>query len=93
MIDFIFEELKQAGAVRSGVDFSKNWLGMEGSYWRGLRAKNRQPSLRAVVRCAKKLKFVADNLNASENPKMVAAQVVLRRLADNCMGQILRDEI
>ena len=93
MIELVFEELRQVGAVHSGVDFSKNWLGMEGSYWRGLRAKHREPSLKAIARCAVKLKAVADNLNACENPKMVAAQGRLRRLADGCVGQILREGI
>jgi hypothetical protein len=93
MIDLIFEELKHVGAVRSGVDFSKEWLGMEGSYWRGLRAKHREPSLKAIARCAVKLKGVADSLSVCENPKMEAAQARLRHLADGCVGQILRDGI
>lgn len=90
MIDLIFEELKHVGAVHSGVDFSKEWLGMEGSYWRGLRAKHREPSLKAIARCAVKLKGVADNLSTRENPKMEGVQARLRKMADGCMGLILR---
>ena len=93
MIEKIFEELKQAGAIRSGTDFSQNWLGMEGSYWRGLRAKHREPSLKAIVRCAMKLRAAADDLSAIENPQIVRLQARLRGLADGCVGQILRDGI
>ena len=93
MIEKIFEELKQAGAIRSGTDFSENWLGMEGSYWRKLRCKHREPSLRAIVRCAVNLRAAADKLDASENPQMVVTQERLRRLADGCVGQIFQDGI
>ena len=47
MIESIFEELKGIGAVTSGTDFSEEWLGMEGSYFRGLRARQRDPSAKA----------------------------------------------
>jgi hypothetical protein len=92
MIELIFEELRETGAIRSGVDFSQNWLGMERSYWRGLRAKRREPSLKAIARCAVKLRAVADDLKASESPQMAATQARLRRLADDCVGQIFQDE-
>ena len=93
MIELIFEELRETGAIRSGVDFSQNWLGMEGSYWRGLRAKRREPSLKAIARCAVKLRAVADDLSTIENPQIAATQARLRRLADGCVGQIFQDGI
>ncbi len=90
MIDTIFEELKRFGAVRSGADFSRNWLGMEDSYWRGLRAKRREPSLKAIARCASKLNVVADNLQVSAAPSIEGAQLRLRDLAAGCVADILR---
>ena len=90
MINLIFEELKSFGAVRSGADFSRNWLGMEDSYWRGLRAKRREPSLKAIARCASKLNVVADDLQASSKPSVRAAQLRLRDLAAGCVADILR---
>jgi hypothetical protein len=92
MIEITFKELKQAGIIRSGTDFSKNWLGMEGSYWRGCQTKNREPSVKAIARCAVKLRTIADKLSTDENPKIIAFRTKLRKLADGCVEQMLQGE-
>ncbi len=49
MIEEIFEQLKDLGAVSSTDDFSTQWLGRERSYMRCLRAKQRDPSAQVLA--------------------------------------------
>lgn len=89
MIETIYEELKAIGAVRSSNDFSKQWLGMEKSYLRCLRAKSRQPSAKALANCASRLKRTVAVLSASDKKPSASLCHRLSRLADGCVSTLL----
>lgn len=89
MIESIFEELKGIGAVTSGTDFSEEWLGMEGSYFRGLRARQRDASAKALATCAVRLKKRARMLEVSTHPQVQAAAGKYGRLAEACVDALL----
>lgn len=89
MIESIFEELKGIGAVNSGTDFSQEWLGMEGSYFRGLRAKQRGPSAKALATCAVRLKSRARLLSASTMPQVRIVASKYDEIAESCVEALL----
>jgi hypothetical protein len=49
LIEFIFDELRLIGAVKSSDNFSMHWLGRERSYMRSLREKRREPSAQVLA--------------------------------------------
>ena len=89
MIEVIYNELRQNGVVGSSNEFSKEWLGMEKSYLRCLRAKQRQPSTKAIAACAARLKHLSNTLSSSNKPKLSAAGATFDKLADKCIEEIL----
>ena len=89
MIEAIYEELKLLGAVTSRTDFSEEWLGMEGSYFRGRRVKERSPSPRALAACAVKLRKRASILQDSAYPQARVAATRYHLLADQCLDGLL----
>lgn len=89
MIESIFEELKGIGAVTSSTDFSEEWLGMERSYFRGLRAKRRDPSAKALATCAARLKRHAVTLQSSSLPQVREWANGYNRLAEECVAELL----
>jgi hypothetical protein len=90
MIDLVFEELKSSGFVKSGNEFSREWLGMEESYMRVLRAKKRQPSAKVLARCANRLKQTGDALSSSAINQVLSKGQKCHVLADLCVKEILR---
>lgn len=90
MIEDVFEELKANGLVRSGNQFSREWLGMEESYMRGLRTKQRQPSAKVLARCARRLKETGDALRNSAMNEVVSKAEKCRVLADLCVRELIR---
>lgn len=93
MIDDVFNELKQLGAVHSCTDFSRDWLGMEDSYMRGLRNKHRQPSAKVMARCAVKLRHASTALNQSSTPQVKAVGRKLQQMAESCIDELLNASI
>lgn len=89
MIEAIYEELKKLGAVTSRTDFSEEWLGMEGSYFRGRRVKERSPSPRALATCAVKLRKRASILQDSAYPQARVVATRYHLLADRCLDGLL----
>jgi hypothetical protein len=92
-IEQVFVELKDAGQVRSTDDFSREWLGMEDSYLRCIRAKDRSPSPRALINCAVKLKRTGDALKSSSIAEVKAKGERMRTLARDCVGQVFGDDL
>ena len=88
-IEDVYGELKQLELVESSVDFSENWLGMEGGYFRCLKAKGRQPSARVLAKCAVNLQRMADAFSTSTIAQTGAKGAVMRSLADSCWDQIV----
>lgn len=93
MIEQVFFELRATGQVVTTDDFSREWLGMEDSYLRCIRAKDRNPSARALINCAIKLKRTGDALSASEVADVKAQGTRLRTLALHCMSQLFGDDL
>jgi hypothetical protein len=89
MIETIYEELKKIGVVNSSNQFSREWLGMEKSYMRCLRAKQRQPSARAMSKCAARLKHHGTALAAHQRSKTAQIGKKLNHLADCCINEII----
>jgi hypothetical protein len=85
MIETIYEELRKLGAVRSRTDFSEEWLGMEGSYFRG----RRDASSRALATCAARLRRRASALQTSTMPQVRERSEQYLALADSCLDELL----
>ncbi len=90
MIETIYEELKRLGAVRNCDQFSSDWLGMEKSYLRVLRAKGREPSAKAIARCASRLKRDSQHLISIDKRGYKSAAQRLDQLADRCIAEMLQ---
>lgn len=90
MIETIYEELKRLGAVKTYDEFSCKWLGMERSYMRTMRAKRREPSAKAIARCAARLKNDSKRLLEIDRSGYRNAAARLETLADRCIDEMLR---
>jgi hypothetical protein len=90
MIETVYEELKRLGAVSSCDQFSSEWLGMEKSYMRVLRAKGREPSAKAVARCASRLKQDSRRLISMDKNGYRTAARRLDQLAEHCIAEMLQ---
>lgn len=89
MIEAIYEELKTLGAVNSRTRFSEDWLGMEGSYFRGRRTKDLPKSPRALATCAARLKGKSQLLQISSLPEVRRIAQRMDRLAQRCVDELL----
>ena len=88
MIDDVYHELCRMGLVSNSSDFSTVWLGRQESYYRGLRSKQRQPSIHVLVSCACRLRGAGDDLLAHGDHQHRASGRKLKRLAHSCLDQI-----
>ena len=86
MIEEIFEQLKDLGAVSSTDDFSTKWLGRERSYMRCLRAKQRDLSAQVLATCAVRLLRTADSVGTT---MPWSRRDSLRSLANTCLQALL----
>jgi len=86
MIEEIFEQLRDLGAVSSTDEFSMRWLGRERSYMRCLRAKQRDPSAQVWATCAVRLLRYADSLEVTIP---WSRRNSLRSLANTCLDALL----
>ena len=89
----IFERLKADELVSSANQFSIEWLGMEESYMRCMKAKEREPSPRALINCAVKLKRTGDALKCSNRADVKAKGDRLRVLAWDCVGAVFGSDL
>ena len=88
MIEEIYDELKKLGAVSSRTRFSRDWLGMEGSYLRGGHRK--QGSARALATCAARLRHRARVLGCSDFAQVRVVASRYQTLADQCVENLLK---
>jgi hypothetical protein len=89
LIETVYEELKKLGAVRSKDQFSSEWLGMEKSYMRVMKAKGRQPSARVVATCAARLRSHGKHLMADERHGFQFVASSLDGLAERCIRDMI----
>lgn len=92
MIDEVFDELRRIGVVTSSSEFSTDWLGKQESYYRGLRNKNRQPSMHVLVSCACRLQRTSDSLLVYGDDQLRAKGRRMKRLARRCFAEITSSE-
>lgn len=85
----VLQELERYGIVSSGAEFSREWLGMEESYWRCLKSKRRLPSTTAIVNCAARLRRRAQLLEKSSLPEAKRAALRMTALANQCVDELL----
>lgn len=89
MIETVFAELRNSGVVHTGAAFSQDWLGMEESYWRCLRAKRRPPSPKALATCAARLRKKAQLFGLSTLPEAKLMARRMDQLAEQCVEELL----
>lgn len=89
VIENLFEELRDIGAVTSTVDFSVEWLGMQHSYLRCLRARNKRPSTKAWANLAVKLRHASQSLAQNKQPKVRRTSKYLAKMSDRCLEEII----
>ena len=90
MIDEIYRELKEMHLCRSGNRFSLDWLHMNESYYRTLKAKNLTPSVKVIARCGMKLRSTAMYLAASEHDVIRSRSQRLNELGQQCIDEALK---
>lgn len=89
MIEIVYEELRRLGAVRSVDQFSCEWLGMERSYMRVMKAKGRKPSAKVVATCAARLRSHGKHLMSIDRRGYHLAASALNTLADRCINDMI----
>ena len=90
-IEDVYEQLKALGAVRSANEFSTQWLGMNESYLRCIRAKGTAPSARVLARCSLKLRSLSQNMRTHPQPKLRAVGKHIAALAERCERDIFAE--
>ena len=88
MIEQVYAELKKLDAVTSSNQFSRDWLGMEKSYFRTMKAKNRKPSAKVLARVSLKLKESGTRLEKNADPRIAIVGHRLIIMSDKCMKMI-----
>jgi len=89
IIEDFYNELHALGAVKSSEQFSIEWLGMQNSYLRCLRARNKKPSVKAWANLAVRLKATSQTLASNEKPKIARTGKRFAKMADRCIDEIL----
>ncbi len=89
MIENVYEELRRLGAVRSVDQFSREWLGMERSYMRVMKAKGRKPSAKVIATCAARLKSHGKHLMSIDRQGYHTAASALNTLAERCISDMI----
>lgn len=92
LLEGIYAELRGFGVVQSTDDFSIRWLGMNESYLRCLRARQRQPSAKVLAQCAMRLRRASGLLiSVDQPPKVRAVATRMQKLADLCADAVFAE--
>ena len=67
ILEQVRDQLKTCNAVRSDREFCEQWLGKSECYLRTLRCGNLSPSADAMMTCASKLHWYAQQLSGRHN--------------------------
>jgi hypothetical protein len=70
-IDLVFGELQRIGQCTSRSQFSREWLGREESYYRGIQARGHKASVEAQVNLVAKLRSLGMSFSRTECPSLV----------------------
>jgi hypothetical protein len=88
-IDLVFEHLKRIGQCESRSAFSREWLGREESYYRGIQARGHKASVEAQVNLVAKLRSLGMNFTRSEFPLLIKLGDIYLRLYGECLDALL----
>ncbi len=85
----LYQQLLGLGAVRTTSEFSIEWLGMQHSYLRCLRDRNKSPSTKAWATLSVRLRHASQSLAQNEHPKVRKTSKYFRQLSDRCIDEIV----
>jgi hypothetical protein len=88
-IDLVFEHLKRIGQCESRSTFSRDWLGREESYYRGIQARGHKASVEAQVNLVSRLRDLGMNFTRSEFPSLIELGHIYLRLYGECLDALL----
>ena len=86
-MDNVYRKLRDLRLCANTDHFSTRWLGMEASYWRGLKSKGREASAQAVLNCARTLRIFLEVCRS--NAYLVPLVGPLQQLSDDCVKELL----
>lgn len=82
----VYKTLEANGMVTSKTNFSEEWLGMDGSFFRG---EPRQ-SINALGYCINKLRRYSKILSETNGPEAIPGLAAkLSNLSDRCLEELL----
>ena len=70
MLEQIYLELCREYKEMSVSEFCRQWLGVERSYMAVLSAKQRNPSVKVMMTCGKRVRELGETLAASNYPRV-----------------------
>jgi hypothetical protein len=88
-IDLVFEHLKRIGQCESRSAFSRDWLGREESYYRGIQARGHKASAEAQLNLVSRLRDLGMNFSRSEYPSLVKIGNTYLKLYGECLDALL----
>ena len=88
-IDLVFEHLKRIGQCESRSAFSRDWLGREESYYRGIQARGHKASVEAQVNLVAKLRALGMNFTRCEFPSLIELGHIYLRLYGELLDTLL----
>lgn len=92
-VDLIFEELVRFRLCRSRSDFSRNWLGREEAYYRGVQSKGLPASVEAQLNLVAKLRDLGTHFASSKHPKLNATGDVLLKMHGEFLDVMLSEAL
>ena len=88
ILEQVRDQLKTCNAVSSDREFCEQWLGKSECYLRTLRCGNLSPSADAMMTCASKLHWYAQQLSGSTQSHHVHWAEVFERLRERCVNTV-----
>jgi CTP synthase (UTP-ammonia lyase) len=88
ILDEIYQKLCIEYKEMSVSEFCRQWLGVERSYMAVLTAKQRNPSVKVMVTCGKRVRELGETLALSNYPAVAARGERLQQLAEECAKRV-----
>lgn len=90
VLEAVRDALKSCNAIHNEREFCEQWLGKSECYLRTLRFNDLQPSADALMTCASKLGWYAEQLRACDKPYSVHWARVFGELREDCVSAVER---
>src|ERR1039457_932992 len=88
-IDLVFGELKRIGQCTSRSQYSRDWLGREESYYRGIQARGHKASVEAQLNLVSRLRDLGMNFSRSGFPLLIELGDIYLRLYGELLDTLL----